>query len=641
MKTNALACSAIGGTTQSLWAATSPYKISVCVVNTTLTTSATEQPDKAVNPAGTNNSTTSNSTGTIVGVVVGVLGLIAIFSIVEQPYNPYIVPSPQKDGIDVAPLRQHKLELQELSIIDSELIASGGCGEVWLGSIAGEQVAIKRLKEKSESALQKFISEIILMSEMNSPYIVRFIGAYWTNPIEMQWVVEYMETDLRKFWLMCPPYHADHIRAAENLIFYNVPVLFSFFIPHFNMLWSFGIVIALVVKVVFASCPYGNLPQGTILVADANCYGLNAAVCGVDKSCKVVNSSMSDSDYDFTNLSGVGDLTYYTKNYLKISYTNLLNLKLMKLPSIVKTLEFRTIAQFDLTQIKTTLPDTLTDLYILNSSIGVIPLDFKWPTKITTIVLNTVKLQTIPRNLPSSLSELAIQGNYLKDLNYLPKNLTFLNFAVNDLVEILTMDWRMVNYIELSNNPLTTFANVELSNSLQYFCCDNCSLTNITVDTATYAALNALPPWDRDTNAKTYTGYSLNKRVTVNPANCKAIGGTVQSLWAGTSTYPISACVVGSVASTTTSPTSNPLTTSKAPSPENNTNSGNSEGNNTAAIVGIIVGVIGIIGITGALIIIKRRNRPEQPSDFGRDTNQAPYHYQPENDNPTGNSSFK
>ncbi|OQR81966.1 hypothetical protein THRCLA_11255 [Thraustotheca clavata] len=412
------------------------------------------------------------------------------------------------------------------------------------------------------------------------------------------------------------------------------------------MKWSFWLTLAFSKNLVDgAACSYSTLPT-PILVADTNCYGLNASVCGVDPTCKVINSELKNTYYEFGGFNSVGDMTSYTQDYLAISNTSSVNLKLMRLPITVISLIFRHITKLDLIQIKTTLPDTLTALSFVNTSLGVIPTDFKWPEKLFTVVLRVVELQNIPRNLPIGLSELAIQGNYLKDLNYLPSGLTFLNLAGNELTEISTVDLRSVTFLALSNNPLTTFSFVQLSGSLQYFSCDNCSLSNITVNAATYAALNALPAWDRDTSADTYVGYTLNKRVTANPTACQAIGGTVKPLWASSSTYPISACVVASAASTTstTKPSSTP---SQAPAPvpvPAGNESSNSSSNNTAMIIGIVVGVIGVIGIIGAVIIVKRRNQQQtQFEDYQTnyvDVN-AQYRYDPNYNDNTGNSSLK
>ncbi|EQC38392.1 TKL protein kinase [Saprolegnia diclina VS20] len=105
------------------------------------------------------------------------------------------------DGLlDVSRLRQHRLELSELRVTSAKPLASGAYGEVWLGTYASEPVAIKRLLYRHPDAVQQFIDEIILMAEMDCPFIVSLVGASWRRPVEMECVVEYMDLgDLRSY----------------------------------------------------------------------------------------------------------------------------------------------------------------------------------------------------------------------------------------------------------------------------------------------------------------------------------------------------------------------------------------------------------------------------------------------------------
>ncbi|OQR81835.1 hypothetical protein THRCLA_11366 [Thraustotheca clavata] len=189
----------------------------------------------------------------------------------------------------------------------------------------------------------------------------------------------------------------------------------------------------------------------------------------------------------------------------------------------------------------------------------------------------------------------AIQANAIQDLNYLPTNLTFINLARNKLEQISNLDWRHVTFIRLSTNPLTTFAFVKLSSDLEYFNCNDCALTNITLDLASFEALNSLSPWDGNENADTITGYAINKRVSTDTSKCNSIGGIIKPLWAASSKYSITACVI--VPTTTLPPPTTIVPTTHSPDPINN----------TAMIVGISVGVVGVIGIAGALVILRRR----------------------------------
>ncbi|OQR96735.1 Multidrug/Oligosaccharidyl-lipid/Polysaccharide (MOP) Flippase Superfamily [Thraustotheca clavata] len=58
--------------------------------------------------------------------------------------------------------------------------------EVWVGLYGAQQ-------SRQPRQVQNFIDEIVLMSQLENDYIVKFIGASWTRPIEIQCVVEYMD----------------------------------------------------------------------------------------------------------------------------------------------------------------------------------------------------------------------------------------------------------------------------------------------------------------------------------------------------------------------------------------------------------------------------------------------------------------
>ena len=67
--------------------------------------------------------------------------------------------------LDVKPLLHHRLELSDLHVTSNKPLASGAFGEVWLGSYGGKLVAIKRMKSQDARMVQKFIDEIVLMSQ--------------------------------------------------------------------------------------------------------------------------------------------------------------------------------------------------------------------------------------------------------------------------------------------------------------------------------------------------------------------------------------------------------------------------------------------------------------------------------------------
>ncbi|KDO32250.1 TKL protein kinase [Saprolegnia parasitica CBS 223.65] len=109
-------------------------------------------------------------------------------------------------NLDIQALLHHRLVLEDLRVTSKKPLASGAYGEVWLGVYGGRQVAIKRLKQKDPRSVQKFIDEIVLMSQLDSDYVIHFVGASWTRPIEIECVVEYMDLgDLRSYLMTARP----------------------------------------------------------------------------------------------------------------------------------------------------------------------------------------------------------------------------------------------------------------------------------------------------------------------------------------------------------------------------------------------------------------------------------------------------
>ncbi|OQR90115.1 hypothetical protein ACHHYP_05792 [Achlya hypogyna] len=142
--------------------------------------------------------------GIIVAVGVVVTGIIVVYcrkrSSLDTPET-YIIklPSPtghtatmnpsssdvhyarDHDEFNLAPLRKYRLEHGDLIIVGRGPIASGAFGEVWRGKYGSEYVAIKRNKRDSTAAIQKFIDEIILLTNdainpvTRTPYNLQYI----------------------------------------------------------------------------------------------------------------------------------------------------------------------------------------------------------------------------------------------------------------------------------------------------------------------------------------------------------------------------------------------------------------------------------------------------------------------------------
>ncbi|KDO30753.1 TKL protein kinase [Saprolegnia parasitica CBS 223.65] len=101
-------------------------------------------------------------------------------------------------GLDMCNLDMHRVNVSDISMIKA--LAQGAFGEVWLGTLQGSMVAVKKLlnHKRDKNELQKFIYEIALMAKIESKYIVTFIGVAWTRPSDMLLITEYMDGgDLR------------------------------------------------------------------------------------------------------------------------------------------------------------------------------------------------------------------------------------------------------------------------------------------------------------------------------------------------------------------------------------------------------------------------------------------------------------
>ncbi|OQS05772.1 kinase [Thraustotheca clavata] len=233
ISTNAPACTSLGGSIQSIFQGQKNLSVTACVLSNT---SATPIPS-----IGTSNSTNMGLIAVVISVVIAALAIcIAIFIFIRSKKQANLTSLPMKKDdknknkgdastqgtgitqstgnsqesggriasqldhdvvdLDVSLLRYHRLELSDLIVLGNKPLASGAYGEVWRGTYGGQQVAIKRTKSRKPRQVQKFIDEIILMSQLDCDYIVKFIGASWTKPIEIECVVEYMDLgDLRSY----------------------------------------------------------------------------------------------------------------------------------------------------------------------------------------------------------------------------------------------------------------------------------------------------------------------------------------------------------------------------------------------------------------------------------------------------------
>ncbi|EQC30338.1 TKL protein kinase [Saprolegnia diclina VS20] len=129
--------------------------------------------------------------------------------------------------VDLNVLRRLRLEREDLVVTGSAPIASGAYGEVWLGTYAKQPVAVKRVKDKSDKSLVKFIAEIALMARIECQYIVSLVGASWSRPTDLECVVEFMNLgDLRSYLSSTSPdvftwreKRASILQVAQGLVY--------------------------------------------------------------------------------------------------------------------------------------------------------------------------------------------------------------------------------------------------------------------------------------------------------------------------------------------------------------------------------------------------------------------------------------
>ncbi|KAI9989816.1 hypothetical protein PInf_020103 [Phytophthora infestans] len=92
-----------------------------------------------------------------------------------------------------------RLDYDEVAL--GRCISRGGFGLVFVGCYRGRQVAVKKIRNERgvrREQVEQFVGEISLISGLNHPRIVEFIGACWTSPAELSAVTELMERgDLR------------------------------------------------------------------------------------------------------------------------------------------------------------------------------------------------------------------------------------------------------------------------------------------------------------------------------------------------------------------------------------------------------------------------------------------------------------
>ncbi|EQC29013.1 hypothetical protein SDRG_13348 [Saprolegnia diclina VS20] len=292
-------------------------------------------------------------------------------------------------------------------------------------------------------------------------------------------------------------------------------------------------------------CPYESY-DGAILVADATYCSTAAPVCAVDKACRrLLSHNISSDQVKYSGYTAVGNLTAYPHDELYIGNITHVNVEDMELPSTLRTLSFDNVSTISLDDLYGDVIANITELCgipeFVSCGLGVIPWLFEWPPRLETLTLLDNELQTIPKALPPTLRELAIQDNALTDLVYLPDGLTFLNLYDNSLENITDKNWTQLTFLRLGDNPIKTITNVHLSKQLRFFDCEGCPITNMVLTPETFEALDVLSVHNGDqTN---FEGFVITRDIESDGNACSAIGGTIRDLWQHKSNVTVRVCV--------------------------------------------------------------------------------------------------
>ncbi|KAF0718203.1 Aste57867_1841 [Aphanomyces stellatus] len=114
-------------------------------------------------------------------------------------------------AIDYSTLVWDDLDLLKFDLPNFPLgqpLEVGASGAIFLGKFEQQSVAIKTLVDPSPSPtqVQAFIDEILLLGKLKSPFLVTLIGVAWTQPTNLQCVMEYMNLgDLRQYLAATTP----------------------------------------------------------------------------------------------------------------------------------------------------------------------------------------------------------------------------------------------------------------------------------------------------------------------------------------------------------------------------------------------------------------------------------------------------
>ncbi|OQR83130.1 protein kinase [Achlya hypogyna] len=162
-------------------------------------------------------SDTKTSTATIVGAIIGAVVAVAIAGMLYmkcaarrskeamgQSTAPTVSTTTQGGAsVDLSALALIRLDDRDIAL--SRVIAEGAYGQVWQGTYRASSVTQRGYLEKAvaikvclpgktgSTAIAQLVEEILLTSQLESPCIVKTLGASWRIPSELQMVLEWMD----------------------------------------------------------------------------------------------------------------------------------------------------------------------------------------------------------------------------------------------------------------------------------------------------------------------------------------------------------------------------------------------------------------------------------------------------------------
>lgn len=188
--------------------------ISVCIASTSVdglshnpddrTLPSTTEPSAAANTPKTSWIPLSLLTTLLVLAIVGLVLVVLDLRVRVQKANALLEGMEQKRHAlwDDDDLRAHWIDAT-LFQIEPKLLGCGAFGQVWLGTLRHEHVAVKRLRDDvavEVKNVERFAEEIKLMTKLSHANVVTLKAVSWTTEKDLCMLTEYMPGgDLRRY----------------------------------------------------------------------------------------------------------------------------------------------------------------------------------------------------------------------------------------------------------------------------------------------------------------------------------------------------------------------------------------------------------------------------------------------------------